>query len=212
MRKEHEVVEARIALLQQERERCRRSARSGVLSEPRVTPVSVEEEPTGAEKESEVARDAPYAFSGTVARFLGPALKGCMVLIYGGYRADCLEKGMKKAGIDGRRVPWSSRLASIPTQGRRGRPLAIVDITDCRSMEEGQAWFNKVSDALPVGGLLATISKDIKQIEFLSMLGESYEWAAATEEGSCRNYRILVQEKGPNSEEFNRVGIRPARA
>ena len=116
------------------------------------------------------------------------------------------------AGIDGRRVSWSSRSASILTEGRRGRPLAIVDVTDARSMEEGQAWFNKVSDALPIGGLLATISKDKDQIEFLSMLGISRGWAATTEQGSSRNYRILVQEKGPNSDEFLRMGVRPARS
>ena len=44
-------------------------------------------------------------------------------------------------------------MAPIPTQGRRGRPLVIVDVADAKFMQEAQA-LEEASDMLPIDCLL----------------------------------------------------------
>jgi len=199
LRSEHDASLARIALLKRDL-MSRRRHREGPGPRPpmrinEVGELSEEDETPGLPQEL-----PNYHFHGTVAKFLRPVLAKSKVLIYGGPRADFLEGGMKQMNIDVTRQPRAARNEPIPTEGRRGRPIAIVDVIDVRSPQSTWEWFEKVSDALSVGSILATISTDFDLLEVLGMLGETYGWAITCTEGSKRDYGIIVLEKGLESD------------
>jgi hypothetical protein len=196
---EHKADLANLLVLHKERAA---SVRPQAINKLSGQDGAVGHEPSSRRK----GRLPPYAFKGTIARFLQPKLEGHLVLIYGGSRADLLEKGMREAGIDARReMSKPNQPVSIPASVRTGPPLAVVDVSEGRSPEEVRSWLFDLSDALPVGGIFATLSRDLNQLEVLGMLGETYGWISDAAEGSGADYWILALQKGPYSDELLRA-------
>jgi hypothetical protein len=204
--KEHEAMLAKLALIQKERNTSMQPPATRNLE--RANKGGDMASPTG-DPSRRRGQLPPYAFKGTIARFLQPILTDHLVLIYGGSRADLLENGMRDVGIDARRETYKpNKPHTIPTTGRTtGLPLAIVDVSEGRSPEEVREWLCDISDALPVGGFFATLSRDLNQLEVLGMLGENYGWRSDATEGSGSDYWILVLQKGPHSDELLRAEL-----
>eukprot|EP00929_Paragymnodinium_shiwhaense_P111564 TRINITY_DN7978_c0_g1_i1.p1 TRINITY_DN7978_c0_g1~~TRINITY_DN7978_c0_g1_i1.p1 ORF type:complete len:734 (+),score=160.91 TRINITY_DN7978_c0_g1_i1:58-2259(+) len=201
VRSEIQVEKARVELLERERKTRARNQRGQKANHvPQFDPISENDQQT-----TEVVERGelpPYSFRGTIAELLGPVFANRLVLIFGGKRAAGLEKGMRAKGIDATYLRWSERKKPIPTHGRRGRNMAIVDVVDQLAPSEGKACFEQASDALQEDGAYALISTDFEMLDVVAMLGHHYGWDYTAGMGSRQDYGVLILRKGPNSDEL----------
>jgi len=143
----------------------------------------------------------PVVFTGHLRSVLLDLLWEGKVLIIGGPRADYLQRGMSKDQIQSVRLQrQATEVVDIPTSGRNGSTLVIVDVVDYRHAADSVIWFCKVSDALHPGGLFVTISICTDVLETLAMLCQSCGWGI--EKHSEANFQegILIAEKGATSD------------
>lgn len=199
------AAKAKLELLQAQRKSVRLIARANVTAgiQP-IFEISAEELASLHNQGMRPREAPPYRFSGTVRSTLMTGVANAKVLIYGNNRADMLEGDMVKLGIDASRQVAVLPIAAIPTHGRLGRCLAIIDVPDPRTPEEARALFKHISDALPPGGVFATISTDLDYLEVLGMLGDYHGWTIAVTFGSKKDYSVLSLTKGHDSDHLLR--------